>query len=196
MKRVWLDALLARAVPADASTPIGRSRERFRRIGLTTATAMAARGIGFATSLITVPLTLHYLGAERYGLWATLSSVIALASFADFGLGNGLLNALSGAHGRDDRDEAAREVSTAFLLLLGVAATLGAAFFLAYPQIHWARVFNVTSPEARAEAGPATAAFVACFLANLPVGVVARIRQGCFNGHHGAALEKPIPSVT
>ena len=156
---------------------------------LTTAASLAARGIGFATSFVTVPLTLHYLGSERYGLWATLSSVIALASFADFGLGNGLLNALSGAHGRDDRDEARREVSTALLLLLGVAATLGVAFLLAYPHIHWARVYNVTSPEARAEAGPATAALVACFLANLPVGVVARIRQGYQEGYRTSLFD-------
>src|SRR5690349_12437842 len=77
MKRLWRDSLLVGTLPADASTPTGRSRERFRRIGLTTASSIAARGISFATSLITVPLTLHYLGTERYGLWATLSSIIA-----------------------------------------------------------------------------------------------------------------------
>ena len=142
------------SIEIDPSTPVGRSRERFRRIGLTSAGSLAARGIGFATSFITVPLTLHYLGSERYGLWATLSSVIALASFADFGLGNGLLNALSGAHGRDDRVEAAREVSTAFLLLLTVAAMLGAAFLLAYPHVHWARVYNVTSPKPKPRPAP------------------------------------------
>src|SRR6478672_980512 len=183
MKRLWLDGPLARAVPADPSTPIGRSRERFRRIGLTTATSIGARGIGFATSLITVPLTLHYLGAERYGLWATLSSVIALASFADFGLGNGLLNALASAHGRDDHEAGAREVSTAVILLLAVAVTLGLAFLVAYPHIGWARLYNVKSPQAGAEAGPATAAFIACILANLPLGVVARIRQGYQEGY-------------
>ena len=121
--------------------------------------------------------------------WATLSSVIAMASFADFGLGNGLLNALSSAHGRDDRDSAAREVSTAFLLLLSVAAVLGLAFLLAYPYIPWARLYNVTSPEARAEAGPATAAFVACFLVNLPVGVVARVRQGYQEGYRTSLFD-------
>jgi O-antigen/teichoic acid export membrane protein len=189
MKRLWLDGVLNRSVATDSSTPIGRSRERFRRIGLTTATSIAARGIGFATSLITVPLTLHYLGAERYGMWATLSSVIALASFADLGLGNGLLNALASAHGRDDRDAGAREVSTAFFLLLSVAATLGVVLLLAYPHIDWARVYNVTSPQAGAEAGPATAAFIGCILANLPLGVVARIRQGYQEGYRTSVFD-------
>jgi len=189
MKRLWLDGLLHQVLPVDPSTPVGRSRERFRRIGLTTAASIAARGIGFATSLITVPLTLHYLGAERYGLWATLSSVIALASFADLGLGNGLLNALSSAHGRDDREAGAREVSTAFILLLAVATTLGVAFLLAYPHVDWGRVYNVTSPQAGAEAGPATAAFIVCILANLPLGVVARIRQGYQEGYRTSVFD-------
>jgi len=189
MKRLWRDGLLVGTLPADASTPLGRSRERFRRIGLTTASSIAARGIGFATSLITVPLTLHYLGAERYGLWATLSSMIALASFADLGLGNGLLNALASAHGRDDRETEAREVSTAVILLLSIAATLGVAFVLAYPHIDWARVYNVTSPQAAAEAGPATAAFIACILANLPLGIVARIRQGYQEGYRTSVFD-------
>ncbi len=189
MKRSWLDDLRDRALPVDPSTPMGRSRERFRRIGLTTATSIAARGIGFATSMITVPLTLHYLGTERYGLWATLSSVIALASFADLGVGNGLLNALASAHGRDDREAGAREVSTAFILLLTVAATLGVAFLAAYPYIDWARLYNVRSPAAGAEAGPATAAFVACILAHLPLGVVARIRHGYQEGYRTSLFD-------
>src|SRR4051812_23716437 len=133
MKRLWRDGLLVGTLPADASAPAGRFPERFRRIRPTTPKPIAARGVGVSPPLITVPLTLHYLGAERYGLWATLSSLIALASFADFGLGNGLLNALSSAHGRDDREAGAREVSTAFILLLAVAATLCVAFLLAYP---------------------------------------------------------------
>src|SRR4051794_26485261 len=87
-----------RTPEVDRSTEQARSRERFRRIGLTTIASLGARSIAFATGFVTVPLTLHYLGPERYGMWATLSSVIAMAAFADLGLGNGLLNALSAAH--------------------------------------------------------------------------------------------------
>ncbi len=176
----WLRvaAVPFRAQNADLSTPHGRSSERLRRIGLSTAASVVARGIAFATSFISVPLTLHYLGAERYGMWATLSSVVAFAGFADLGLGNGLLNALSASHGRDDRAAAARQASTAFVVLSGVAVSLGIAFALVYGRVDWAELYNVTSPLARREAGPATAALVTCFLVGLPVGLVARIRQG------------------
>lgn len=63
---------------------------------------------------ISVPLTLRYLGTERYGLWMTISSVIAVLGFSDLGLNNGLLNGISQANGTNDRELARRYVSSAF----------------------------------------------------------------------------------
>jgi O-antigen/teichoic acid export membrane protein len=74
-------------------------------------------------------------------------------------------------------------VSSAFVVLVGIAIALGALFALAYGRVDWARVFNVDSVQARREAGPATAAFVVCFLFNLPLGIVARIRPGYQEGY-------------
>ena len=159
------------------STPQGRARDRLRRIGLTSIAATSARGIAVATAFFTVPLTLHYLGAERYGMWSTLSSLIALASFADIGLGNGLLNALARAHGLDDASTAQREISTAFLVLTAISILLAVSFTVGYRYVDWGRVFNVESIQARQEAGPATAVFIACFLFNVPLAIVARVRQ-------------------
>lgn len=138
MKRLWVKtrqlAFVARLKPFDVSTPEGRSKERYRRAGLTTLTSIAARGISLLTVLISVPLTIGYLGAERYGLWMTISSVIAMIGFLDFGLGNGLLNAVSEANGRDDREAAHRYVSSAFFMLLGVAALVLSFFMIAYSE--------------------------------------------------------------
>src|SRR5215207_4315622 len=71
-------ASLFRVRPFDTTTPEGRSRERHRRVALTALARAMTRGLGILISLITVPLTIHYLGPERYGLWMTISSFIAL----------------------------------------------------------------------------------------------------------------------
>src|ERR1700761_8790177 len=63
------------------STDATRGMERHRRALLTSMTAIAARALGMGSSLITIPLTLHYLANERFGLWMTISSVVAMASF-------------------------------------------------------------------------------------------------------------------
>ena len=62
--------------------------------------AGAAKAIGLLTSLVSVPLTYRYLGAERYGIWMVLISIIAAMGFADLGIGNGLMNAVSEDYGK------------------------------------------------------------------------------------------------
>jgi O-antigen/teichoic acid export membrane protein len=175
-------ASFVRLKPFDTSTTEGRSKERYRRIALTSVTAIAAKGIGVLTALVSVPLTIDYLGVERYGLWITISSVIALLSFADLGIGNGLLNAVAEADGKDDRDAACRYVSSAFFILLGIAIFLLAILISVYSFIPWQRVYNVTSDLAVRESGSATALLIAIFFINMPLGIVQRVQTGYQEG--------------
>ena len=174
---------LLRLRPFDTSTEQGRSRERYRRAALTTFTSVLAKGVTVLTSLITVRLTIRYLGTERYGLWMTIISIVSFLIFADLGIGNGLLNAITEARGRDDKESVHRYVSSAFLVLLGIAALLLALLFLAYPFVPWQRVFNVSSPLAVREAGPAVFVFLLCFLLNIPLDVVQRVQTGHQEGY-------------
>jgi O-antigen/teichoic acid export membrane protein len=177
-----LIASVVRLTPFDTSAEEGRSKERYRRVALTAASAVVAKGVTLLTTLVSVPLTLNYLGTERYGLWMTISSAIALLGFADLGMGNGLLNALSEAHGKDDRDLARRSVSSGFFVLMGIAVLVAGSFALSYPHIPWPRVFNATSDLASRECGPALAVFVVCFALNIPLGVVQRVQMGYQEG--------------
>lgn len=174
---------LFRLRPFDTSTARGRAQERHRRIALTTASSAAARGITVLTVLISIPLAVRYLGPERYGLWATISSTIAMLGFADAGLGNGLITTIAEAHGLDDRSNARRYVSSAFFMLCVIAAGLAALFALAYQWVSWPDIYNVSSAEARAEAGVTTAVFAGCFLVSLPLSVVEKVQLGFQEGY-------------
>ena len=136
----------------DLATPAGRSLERYRRIGLTASSIGLAKCLSFASILISVPLTVHYLGVERYGLWMTITSLVVVLSFADLGLGNGLLNAIAVASARSDRRAAQIAVSSAFFMLLGTTIVLGLVCALTFPHIDWGKMFNVKSLVARQEA--------------------------------------------
>jgi O-antigen/teichoic acid export membrane protein len=188
-KRAMAAARVVRLTPFDTATEDGRSKERYRRAALTTLASFAAKGVQVLTMLISVPLTLHYLGAERYGMWMTISSFVVLLNFADLGLGLGLLNAIAEAHGRDDREAARRAVSSAFFMLAGIATVLGALFALAYSWVPWPSVFNVSDPAAVSEAGPALAVFAACFLCSLPLSIVNRVQLGYQEGFANSLWE-------
>ncbi len=168
--------------PFDGSTPEGRASERHRRAALTAAAAALAKMVAVGTALISIPLTLHYLGAERFGMWMTISSLVALLAFADFGIANGVLNVVAEAHGRDDGSAVRRAIASGLALLTAVALLLVAGFAAAYPFVHWPAVFNVREPQAQSEAGPALAAFVACYAATIPLVVIQRAQMGLQQG--------------
>jgi len=161
----------------------GRDNERYRRAILTTATSIIAKGVSVLTGIFTVPLTLNYLGTERYGMWMTISSVMIMLVFADFGLGNGLINAVSKAYGTDDRLAAKKSVSSVFIILTLSAIILSIGFAICYNIIPWSRIFNVTSSLAIQESGPAVVVFFSCFALNLPLGIVQRVQLGYQEGY-------------
>jgi O-antigen/teichoic acid export membrane protein len=155
-----------------------RSRERLRRIALTSAMSLGSRGITVLTSLISIPLTYRYLGAERYGIWMVLTSMIGAITFADLGIGNGLVNAISDAYGKGDRELARRHLTSALTLLLGIAGILCATALASYSFIPWTRIFNINSELIAAEGARAFLVLFLWFVANIPLGIVARVQSG------------------
>ena len=177
-----IDRTLASMVgPGVDASAASRSRERYRRVGLTFAASAGARMVSVIVAFVSVPLMVGAIGVEGYGLWATIASTSALLAFADLGLGNGLLNITSAAHGQDDRRVAHHAVSSAWVLLWGVAATITVAFALLYPTVDWGQVFNVTGSLA-SEAGPAMAVFFVCFALGLPLAVAQKVQLGYQEG--------------
>lgn len=140
--------------------------------------AALAKCFSITATLISVPLTLQYLGLERYGMWMTMSSLVAMLSFADLGIGNGLLSAVAQAHGKGDRQAIQRLTSSAFLALSGIALAILLAFAASYPFVAWHELFNVKSAQAKNEAGPAIAVVLACFAFAIPSGIVQRLQMG------------------
>lgn len=172
-------------LPRDSTTSGEHERgaERNRRAVVTGGAATIARVVQMGTSLVTVPFTLRYLGNERFGLWMTISSVLAMAAFADFGVGNGVLNTVAKAYGKDDVEGIRRAVSSGFAVLSSIAALLLISFFTIYRLVNWADFFRVVSPQARSEAGPALAVFATCFALNISMDVVQRVQLGLQQGY-------------
>ena len=165
-----------------SSDPALRSAARHRRAAVTGITSGISRAVRIGVSFITVPLTLHYLGNERFGLWMTISSVLAMAGFADFGIGNGVLNTVSTAFGKDDWEGIRGAISSGIAVLTLIGAALVAFFLSIYSFVDWGNLFRATTADARAQAGPAMLVFVLCFALNIPLDVVQRTQLGLQQG--------------
>tara|TARA_B110000027_G_scaffold134262_1_gene166153 strand:+ start:3543 stop:4976 length:1434 start_codon:yes stop_codon:yes gene_type:complete len=165
---------LIRLKSFDNGTEEGRVKERLRRVYIASLMSVIARGIGILTAIVSVPLTINYLGDERYGLWMTISSILAFLGVADLGIGLGLQNAVANSHGKDDQNAATISISSTFFILTFIAVLFLVIFFFLYPFISWQVVYNISSSMAKEEAGPATAMLISITIVNIPISIVQR----------------------
>lgn len=159
------------------------SRRRIRRAGLTGLTALFSRGVTVIIGLATLPITSHYLGKERFGLWLTLSSLMAWIVIADLGIAISLINALSSADGKDDRITAQRSVASAFWMTVLIALLMIGVSLVAVKLISWKVVFNLISPLAISEAGPSVLVLLILCALRLPSSIVSCTYQAYQEGY-------------
>jgi O-antigen/teichoic acid export membrane protein len=145
--------------------------------------SVGARVAGVLAQVLSVRLAIHHLGLERYGVWLTLSSLTALLGFADLGLGNGILNTVAAADGREDTRSANMYVSSAFFMLASLAALVLLIFGATYAFVPWSSLFNLHTPVAMAQTAAACAAFALCFALNLPLSVAQRVQMAYQKGY-------------
>src|SRR5437588_2916050 len=160
-------------------------RERYRRAGLTASTSYIAKGLTLVMGFVSVPLTVHYLGAERYGVWLTISSLLLWVALTDFGIaGNALVNVLSEAVGNDDRESARHYAASAFWALVAVALIIGAVFLAAFHSIPWRAVFRVSDATSTQELELTCALVLTLFVINLPLSLL----RSLYNAHQDGYL--------
>jgi O-antigen/teichoic acid export membrane protein len=101
------------------------------------------KGSSILLGLLIVPLTINYVNASRYGIWLTLSSVVAWFSFFDIGLTQGLRNKFAEAKAKNLDEEAQVYVSTTYAILAIIFFIVWLMFFLINPFINWCKILNV-----------------------------------------------------
>jgi O-antigen/teichoic acid export membrane protein len=155
--------------------PQSAGQRRYQRIVQAIVTAALSKGVTALVLLISVPLTLGYLGAERYGVWIAMTTVIGWLSITDIGVGLGLLNLLADAQGRQHSDLSRRYVATAFWTLMLTAVILGVLVVPVCNWIDWQYVLDLRNPRLADETRLAIEVAVVCCLLALPFTIIPRI---------------------
>lgn len=88
------------------------------------------RIISTILSLVYVKLCIMCLGANEYGLWATISSVVSWMGCGDLGIGNGIRNQVAYAYGKNNDMRIKSIIATGANCIIVVAGFLFAIMIL------------------------------------------------------------------
>lgn len=112
---------------------------RNRRIRLAVRTSVASKLASFALQVAAIPVALSALGAERFGLYTILVSLLVWIDLGTVGIGPGLTRGISLAWGNGDRDGERKYFASASALLSVIAALFLFATAIFYFMYVWGR---------------------------------------------------------
>ncbi len=157
---------------------------RLLRVATTAVTSHAGRfGAGIVV-LVTIPMARAALSPDLFGTWMMLTALLGFFSFADLGIGNGLLNQVTQARAEADVPRLRRILAAGYVCTGAVGTMLAAAWGL----------WLIASPEptsvvgrVSAENAPAVLAALTTFAVlvaiNIPATLVQKAQLGFQQGH-------------
>jgi len=134
--------------------------------------------LSFTVFFISVPLTISYLGPERFGLWMTVASIAGMLSFMDFGVGNGLVSQVARNNTGQRAQALQHTISNGLIILTLIGLLVAALLSMAYLLVPVDNVLNISSPRAITEADTLFKVFIFFFCLNIPLNGMFKILLG------------------
>lgn len=98
--------------------------------------------VNMAISLLLVPITINYVNPTQYGVWLTLTSMVAWVALFDVGLTQGLRNKFAEARALKDTELARTYVSTTFYYVAVIFLFIGIVLVGASYFVDWRSLIN------------------------------------------------------
>jgi len=159
-----------------------RAQDRRNKIIKTAWSGLVSRIVTIAVSLLMVPLAVHYLGKEQYGLWVAISSLVTMLGFMDGGAGNAVINLVAHASGAKN-DDLAKIVSTSFFSLMILALTGCLLFISAFSFIPWGKLLGVAESTSQSNLNVVVIIVGLFFFVSMFTTLVGKIQRGLQEGN-------------
>ena len=100
------------------------------------------KGFSVFINLLLVPLILSFLNPSNYGIWLTLTSIIAWFNMLDIGFGNGLRNRLTESLAKRQYKLAREYISTAYFIIFFIFLIIWIVFTIINKHLSWQQILN------------------------------------------------------
>lgn len=154
------------------------SDPRFARVLHGSLSGLASRGFTLLINILTLPLTVRYLGRFQYGIWVTISTSVMMLAVLDLGVANTLTNFIAEAHAKEDRAQAKQSFATAFWVTVAIVLLLAPLSFALWRALNWGSLFHVEDPLLVEEVRRCVAIAGVFFLLSMPLTLANRVLGG------------------
>jgi len=122
---------------------LSADNERTRLIKKNIFYSLLLKTIGLLSMFMLVSISIKYLGKTNYGIWITVSSIIAWTGMFDFGFAHGLRNKLTEALAKKDITQGRYLVSSSYLFILLIGIFLLLTVLPLLSLINWQSLLNL-----------------------------------------------------
>lgn len=158
-------------------------QKRYRKAFLTSISGVLSQLIQLATGLISVPLTLNYIGTERFGLWMTLSTALTFISFSDLGIGIGTQNKISIYYSNNNLASAKKSFLSSLALILLLFSFFLIINYTLVPKINLSNFLKLKLNESINEIIPTTQMVIFILGLGLISGIIQRVFDALQEGY-------------
>jgi len=117
--------------------------ERTQKIKRNIIYSFLIKGASVLIGFLLIPLTIHYINASQYGIWLTISSLVAWMNTFDIGLSNGLRNKIAHSLALDEKENIAKYISTTYVILFLISLLTFIVFFGIGSLFNWNDLLNI-----------------------------------------------------
>jgi O-antigen/teichoic acid export membrane protein len=103
------------------------------------------KGASVFIGYVLFSLTIRYVNPQQYGIWLTISSLVAWMGTFDIGLSNGLRNKLAASLALGQNEDSVKYVSTTYALLMLIGLVIFTLFFFIGSFFDWNRLLNIAN---------------------------------------------------
>jgi len=134
--------------------------------------------------LLTLPIAKEILDPELFGLWMMASALLGFMSFADFGIGNSILNSTTKAKSTNNQSLLLQTVTAGYFITSAIAIVLITLWAIWLGTSNNPTVIvGALSPHNKQEATRALTSFVIIMAVNIPASLIQRIQLGMQHGY-------------
>lgn len=128
-------------------------------------------------TFIAVPISLRYLGEERYGVWQTIMTLIGFVSLTNFGVGNGLRNKVTEYFTKKENEKLKKVISSAYISISIISLILLILLVPIFSKVDYSTLYGEISITNK-EVAYSFIITISGFLVNFVLGLINSISFG------------------